>query len=374
MAGSERGTIVLGAGGSGGHIFPAQAVAQELVRRGFDIVLITDDRGKSFSGRFVDTRIEIIHAATFAGRNPLKLVAALFRILGGIGQAFGLLDRFKAKAAVGFGGYSSLPTMVAARLRGVPSCLHDPNAVLGRVNRLLAGHVDIIGAAFENMQGVKSRHKDKIRMIGNPLRDEVITAREVAYAPPGKDGPITLLVFGGSQGAAALAEVVPAAIALLPEALKIRLHVSQQARVDAAEEVQRDYDDMGVRADVAPFFTNLPERMAGAHLVIARAGASTVTELGAIGRPSILVPLPTAMDDHQSVNAEALTDPGGAWLMPQSELTAERLADKLRSLLCDGNELARAAEAAKGTGRPNATSDFADLIEELIASKAKRGH
>ncbi len=373
MGACKGDTIVLAAGGTGGHMFPAQALAQELTRRGYDIVLITDDRGEAFADRFPNTRIEVTHAATFTVRNPAKMIAALFRILGGVAQASSLLGRLKPKAVVGFGGYPSLPAMLAASMRGLPSALHDPNAVLGRVNKLLVGKVDLICAGFEDMQGVPESQKDKVRVVGNPLRDEVLELRDVPYAAPDEDGPLRLLVFGGSQGAAVLAEIVPDAIDLLPELIKVRLHVTQQARTDAAEEVQREYDDMGVRADVAPFFTDLPARMAEAHLVIGRAGASTVTELAAMGRPAILVPLPSAMDDHQTVNARALTVPGGAWLMAQSQLTAEGLADKLRSLLCDGDELARAAAAAKSTGRPNATSDCADLIEGLIATKAKEG-
>jgi len=366
MAAPDRGTIVLGAGGSGGHIFPAQALADELTRRGFKTVLITDDRGQRYTDRFPSSRMEIVRAATFAGRNPINRVKAFLQILGGIWRAWRILGEVKPKVAVGFGGYSSFPTMVAAKLRGIPTALHDPNAVLGRVNKFLGGHVDLIGAAFENMAGLSPAAARRVHVVGNPLRDEVIALREVPYAPPGDEGPIKLLVFGGSQGAAFLAEVVPAAIEFLPETMKVRLHVTLQARADMAAEVERDFDEMGVRADVAPFFADLPQRMVEAQLVIGRAGASTVTELGVIGRPSILVPLPSAMDDHQTVNARALTEVGGAWLMPQSQLTADILADKLRSLLCDDDTLSRAAEAARDTGRPRATADFADLIEGLI--------
>jgi UDP-N-acetylglucosamine--N-acetylmuramyl-(pentapeptide) pyrophosphoryl-undecaprenol N-acetylglucosamine transferase len=216
------------------------------------------------------------------------------------------------------------------------------------------------------MEGLTPAAARRVHVVGNPLRDEVIAAREEPYTPPGDDRPIRLLVFGGSQGAAVFADLVTKAVGMLPETLKARLHVTLQARAEDATEVERDFDEMGVRADVAPFFADLPRRMAEAQLVIGRAGASTVTELGVIGRPAILVPLPSAMDDHQTVNARALTEPGGAWLMPQAGLTAESLADKLRSLLGDGVTLARAAEAAKATGRPRATADFADLVEGLI--------
>jgi len=366
MAGSERGIILLGAGGTGGHMFPAQALADELARRGFETVLITDERGKTYADRFPSTRIEIVRAATFAGCNPLKRIGAMFHIISGIFQAIGIAGELRPKVAVGFGGYPSLPTMIAARMVGTPCAIHDPNAVLGRVNKFLARHVDLIGAAFENMEGLRTTWRDKVHVVGNPVRDEVVAARDVPYTPTDEVGTIKLLVFGGSQGAAVLAEMVPQAIEQLPETLKARLHVTQQARPDVAQEVEREYDEMGVRADVAPFFADLPQRMADAQLVIGRAGASTVTELGVIGRPSILVPLPSAMDDHQTVNARALTEPGGAWLMPQSELTAEALSDKLRSLLCDGDTLMKAAEAAKGTGRPKATAEFATLIEGLI--------
>lgn len=367
---AEKGTIVLAAGGSGGHMFPAQALAQELNRRGYDLVLITDDRGNRYADRFPNTEIKVIHAATFAGFNPVKRLAALFRIFGGVASAITMLGAIKPRAAIGFGGYSSFPTMVAASVRGIPSCLHDPNAVLGRVNKFLAGRVDIVGAGFDNMEKVPPSAKGKLRVIGNPLRDEVIEFLEVPYVAPTPDGGINLLIFGGSQGAQILGETVPAAIAQLPDELRSRFHVTQQAREENQAAAKSAYDAMGVKADVAPFFADLPQRMAQSHLVIGRAGASTVTELAALGRPSILVPLPSAMDDHQTVNARALTDVGAAWLMPQSDLTVEAMADKLRSLLCDPKVLAAAATAARTAGRPNATSDFADLIEELIAKQA----
>ena len=367
MNNSDKGTIVLAAGGSGGHMFPAQALAQELNRRGYDLVMITDDRGNRYADRFPNTEIKVIQAATFAGRNPIKRIGALFSILGGVASAVSMLGAIKPRAAIGFGGYSSFPTMVAASVRGIPSCLHDPNAVLGRVNKFLVGRVDLVGAAFDNMVGVPARAMSKLRVIGNPLRDEVIEARNIPYAPPSDTEAINLVIFGGSQGAQVLAEIVPAAIALLPDDLRSRLHVTQQAREENMEAAKAAYAAMNVNAEVAPFFSDLPRQMAEAQLVIGRAGASTVTELATIGRPSILVPLPSAMDDHQTVNARALTEVGAAWLMPQSTVTVEILADKLRSLLCDPNALTAAAEAAKGVAKLNATSDFADLIEELIA-------
>ncbi len=366
-----QGTIILAAGGSGGHMFPAQALAHELVARGYKIVLITDDRGYRYADRFPDTEIKLIHAATFAGANPIKRLMAGFRILGGLLAAAGTVRKIKPKAAIGFGGYSSFPTMIAATVMGTPTCLQDPNAVLGRVNKFLVGRVDLVGAAFENMQGLDPKDAPKIRVIGNLLRPEVLAARDIPYAPPGEEGPINLVIFGGSQGAQVLGEMVPAAIAMLPEDLRARLHVTQQAREENQDAAKEAYRAMNVKADVAPFFSDLPKLMSEAQLVIGRAGASTVTELGLIGRPSILVPLPSAMDDHQTVNARALTDVGGAWLMPQSEITVKTMADKLQSLLCDGDTLAAAAAAAWKTGKPNAATGFADMVEELIAAKEK---
>ncbi len=368
MPESSKGVVVLAAGGTGGHMFPAQALADELLDRGYGIVLITDARGQAYTDRFPSADIRTIEAATFAGANPLRRLIAGAKIVGGLFQSINTLRQIRPRVVVGFGGYPSFPTMVAARLLRIPTAMHDPNAVLGRVNKALAGHVDLIGAAFDNMQGVSAKHRSKVHVVGNPIRESVLAVRDTPYQAPDGEHPIKILVFGGSQGAQSLSDVVPAAIEQLPETIKVRLHVVQQARPESMKDVQREYDDMGVRADVAPFFSNLPERMAEAHLVIARAGASTVTELGAIGRPSILVPLPTAMDDHQTVNAAALTGPGAAWLMPQAEFTAEVLLDKLRSLLDDPMALTKAAEAARATGKPNATRDFADLIEGLLVS------
>ncbi len=368
MPAPTKATIVLAAGGSGGHMFPAQALAVELQSRGYDIVLISDERGLAFTDHFPSDDIRAIEAATFAGANPIKRGVAGVKIIGGLIQSIGTLRDLKPVAVVGFGGYPSFPTMVAATLLRIPTALHDPNAVLGRVNKFLAGYVNLIGAAFDNMQGAAAKHRSKVHVVGNPIRENVRAARNIEYHAPGESDAIHLLVFGGSQGAQSLSQTVPDAIGHLPEAMKARLHVVQQARTEDMAGVQRAYDDMGVRAQVATFFANLPERMAEAHLVIARAGASTVTELGVIGRPSILVPLPTAMDDHQTVNAAALTGPGGAWLMPQAALTAESLGDKLLSLLCDQTALANAAKAARSTGRPDAGREFADLIEGLIES------
>lgn len=361
-----KSTIVFAAGGTGGHMFPAEALATELTARGYKVVLITDERGKRYTDHFPGGDVRQIRAATVAG-NPIKRFFALILILGGILQAFTMLGRLKPVAAVGFGGYPSLPTMVAASLRGVPTALHDPNAVLGRVNKLLASYVNVIGAAFDNMEGIPAKQAHKVKLVGNPIRSSVLKGLDQPYQAPTADGPINLVVFGGSQGAQVFSETVPQAIEQLPETVKARLILTQQARPESMDDVQRDYDDMGVRADVAPFFADLPERMAAAHLVIARSGASTVTELAAMGRPSILVPLPTAMDDHQTVNARVLTARGAAWLMPQGALTPELLADKLRSLLGDPMTLNQAAAAALKAGHHDATSVFADVVEGLVA-------
>jgi len=367
----SKGSIILAAGGSGGHMFPAQALAQELDRRGYEMVLITDDRGNRYADRFPNTEVKLVDAATFAGANPILRVLALLKITGGVVSAMRELSKAKPKAAIGFGGYSSFPTMVAASLLRIPSGLHDPNAVLGRVNKFLVGRVDLVGAAFDNMEGVPAKAVHKLHIIGNPLRDEVIALRDEAYVAPSENSKIHLVVFGGSQGAQTLGEMVPAAIAQLPTGLRSRLQVTQQAREENMHAASAAYASMNVAANVAPFFNDLPQRMAAAQLVIGRAGASTVTELATIGRPSILVPLPSAMDDHQTVNARALTDVGAAWLMPQSELTVTALADKLRSLFDDPSSLVNAATAARGAAKLNATSDFADLIEQLIARRAR---
>jgi UDP-N-acetylglucosamine--N-acetylmuramyl-(pentapeptide) pyrophosphoryl-undecaprenol N-acetylglucosamine transferase len=357
--------VVIAAGGTGGHLFPAQALAQELERRRWPIVLVTDDRGMAFAKSFPHADIHLISAATFANRGPLGRIVAAVRILGGVLRAFFLLGKVHPAVVVGFGGYPSLPTMAAAVLRRSPRCIHEQNAILGRVNKLIAPWINQVASTFDHLIGISEKDVSKIVVTGNPLRDAVRNVAPTDFRSIDGQGPINLLVFGGSQGAHIFGEVIPGAVAKLPLSIRERVNVTQQCRESDLKSVQEQYSTAGVKANVAPFFDDLPAKIVDAHLVISRAGASTVCELAAIGRPSLLVPLPSAMDDHQTVNAALLSDRDAAWLIPQVEFTQETVSRRLAELLSDPNKLAQAASAAASLGRPDATDALADLVETL---------
>ena len=359
-------TIVLAAGGTGGHLFPAQALAGELVRRGKRIVVMTDSRGHSYTDAFPGARIEIVPSAAFSDRSLLGLVGAPFEIAAGIVVSLAKLARIRPKAVIGFGGYPSVPVMVAACLARYPTAVLSPDAVLGRANRLVANRVRAIAANFPLVRFVP-KESSKIVYTGNPLRPEVVALAGAPYDTPKADGPLRLLVFGGSQGARVFRERVPPAIELLPAKLRSRLDIVQQCRPEDVEAVRAVYAKMGVNAVLAPFFRDLPERMAWAHLVVARSGAGTVSELAVIGRPAILVPLPHALDDNQTPNADALAAVGGGWRVAQRELTPERLAGMLAAAFADPAALGGCAAAALALGKPDSTLRLADLVEKLEA-------
>ena len=358
------GTFVLAAGGTGGHLFPAQAVAGELMRRGRRVVVMTDGRGHQYRTAFPGAEIATVPAATFSGRSPLKWAGAAARILAGIVSAFCALRKIRPQAVVGFGGYPSLPIIVAAWLARIPRALHEQNAVLGRVNRIIAPVSGMIAASFPFARNAP-KHAERVKIIGNPIRDEVRALAGAPYAPPDAHGPVHILIFGGSQGARALSEIVPAALSQLSRDLRARLEITQQCRPDDVAKVKEHYVAEGIKAEVESFFSDLPRRIAAAHLVISRSGASTLSELAVIGRPAILIPYPFAMDDHQTANAEVLTKANAAWMVQQNTLDATKLAKMLEDILSNPSELAeRAANAAK-LGRPEAASRLADIVESL---------
>lgn len=358
------GTFVLAAGGTGGHLFPAQAVASELIRRGRRVVVMTDGRGHNYGSAFPGAEIATVPAATFAGRSPLGRVAAFGLIGLGVAAALLRLLLLKPRAVVGFGGYPSLPIMMAASLAHVPSAVHEQNAVMGRVNRLLAPHVKKIAATFPFAK-FAPHNGNRVIFTGNPVRPEAAALTGAAYAPPEPGGPIRLLVFGGSQGARALSELVPAAISRLPVTLRSRLDIVQQCRADDVAMVDAAYRGIPIKAEVGKFFTDMPKRIANAHLVIARSGASTLGELTVIGRPAILIPYPHAMDDHQAANAEVLEKGGAAWVMREDALDAAKLAQLLTDIFAQPEQLRGRAHAAKALGRPDAAARLADLAEQL---------
>lgn len=360
-------SVLLAAGGTGGHLFPAQALAEELGRRGVPVDLVTDMRGDRYGTGFPARNTYCVPAATLEGRSPVAMARTAYQLSRGLGVAFALLGKIKPAVVVGFGGYPTFPPLQAARLRGVPTILHEQNAVLGRANRMLAGGVSRIATSFETVKFLGPELAAKTRLTGNPVRSSVIEAARRPYWNPDATGTIELLVFGGSQGARYFSETVPPALARLPAELRARLHVTQQARPEDLAQVTAEYEKSGIPAEVNAFFADLPDRMARAHLVIGRSGASTVAELTVIGRPSILVPLPHALDNDQLQNARRLAESGAAWCIEQKDLSPERLAQEIEGLLGAPDRLGAAAAAAKTLGRPDAVERLADLVQELTA-------
>jgi len=358
--------FVLMAGGTGGHLFPAMALAQELRRRGHDIQLMTDHRVESYGGDFPASAVHIVPSATPSVRNPIRFVTAGFVILYGIVVAFFKLGRVKPDAVIGFGGYPVYPPFVAASLRGIPGILHEQNAVMGRANRALARMARVIGLTFPRTAKAEA-FAGKSELVGNPLRDRARNAAKVPYPALENGGPIRILVFGGSQGARVFADLVPPVMAELPPELRSRLRIAQQCRPEDLDRVAEVYRQAKVNVELAPFFDDLPERMAASHLVISRSGASTVTELTAIGRPAILVPLPGAIDADQKNNALVLEAAGGGWIADQATLTPLSLGTRLTSLLGDPGVLLGAAAAARSLGQPDAVTKLADVAERLAA-------
>lgn len=356
-------TIVLATGGTGGHLFPAQALAAELTKRGRKIVVMTDARGTQYPTYFPGASIEIVPAAAFSDRSLLGLLKAPFEIIAGVFVSLAKLSRIKPAAVIGFGGYPSVPVMIAACVSRRPTAILAPDAVLGRANRLVADYVRVIAAGLP-LKRFLPKEMAKVVYTGNPVRPEVVAYNGARYEAP-SDGPIHLLVFGGSQGARALSEIVPAAIALLPPAMKARLDIVQQCRPEDLDAVRALYNKEGVKAELAPFFKDLPARMAWAQLVIGRAGAGTVAELMVIGRPAILVPLPHALDDNQTPNADALAEAGGGWRVAQKDLSPEKLATLLQSAFAAPDDLAKRAAAAHSLAKPDAAQRLADVVDKL---------
>lgn len=353
--------VLIAAGGTGGHLFPAAAFAQEMAARGWRVMLMTDIRGRRYAEGFPAERIDDVPAATFG--NPLTALPAALKILRGINAAKKRLKEMQPALVAGFGGYPSLPALVAARSQHVPILIHEQNAVLGRVNRAMAKSAAIVACGFERLDRLAPEAAERKRIVGNPVRLPILEARERPYPEAPAGGRLSLLIIGGSQGARLFGDVIPAAISLLPAELRARLDVTQQVREEQLASAKKIYAEAGVNAEVSPFFTDMGVRLAKAHLVIARAGASSVTELQVAGRPSLLVPLAIAADDHQTANAEALTAVGAADVFTEPELEPEALAATLERRLGDPHGLAVRAAAARATAKPDAAKALADLAE-----------
>lgn len=365
---SPLGPIVLATGGTGGHVFPAEALAGELEARGVPFALVTDARGKQWQGALARRPIHYIRSASPSGPWHRRLLGLLALGLG-LFDAWRVLGRVGPAAVVGFGGYASVPTMIAARLRRVPSMLHEQNAVLGKANRLVQGAAAYVGTSFTPTRFVDADDR-RARFVGNPVREPVQKLRTSPYRTPGADRVIDMLVFAGSQGAASFSTVVPQAIVSLPAPLRTRLRLVQQCRPEDIERVRAFYAQAGIVVELAPFFADLPQRLAAAHLVLARSGASTVAELATIGRPSILVPYPYAADDHQTANALSYSSTGACIVIPHVSFTATTLAAHLQSLFEAPQQLAVMASKAHAAAQPDAAARLADLVVGLIAAPA----
>lgn len=356
-------TAVLAAGGTGGHLFPAQALAEALIARGWSIVLASDERVAGLAQDFPAERRIGLSAATFRPGDPIGMARAGLAVLRGASQARALYRQIGPRVVVGFGGYPSAPALVGAIFDKRPTVIHEQNAVMGRANRMLAGHVTQVACAFPTLLKAPAKVAGQAIVVGNPVRPAIRALADMAYSPPGADGQIRLLVTGGSQGARLLSELVPEAIAALPEPLRQRLVVQQQTRAESMEVARRTYRNALVDAEIAPFFRDMATRLGAAHLVIGRSGAGSVCEFAVAGKPAILVPLAIALDDDQGQNAKLLSDAGGAEVARESQLTVESLSSALEKLLTNPARLARMAAASRAVAIPDAAERLADVVE-----------
>ena len=357
--------ILLAAGGTGGHLFPAEALGVELIKRGLRVRLATDARALRYSGLFTPDNIVVVPSETVRGRNPIALARTAFTLLYGTLVAASAIRRLKPAAVIGFGGYPTLPPLMAAKLLGVPTLIHDANAVLGRANRFLSGRVDAIATSLPGVLDRDPGLAGKTTTVGTPMRPAVLAAAAVPFASPETNGPLRLLVVGGSQGARVMSDIVPGAIEKLEPALWGRIVLTQQVRDEDMARVRAVYDRLKIKAELAPFFTDLPARLASSHLVVSRSGAGTVAELAAIGRPSILVPLPGAIDQDQFANAGVLSQADAALRIPQAEFTPDRLASEISGLAAEPARLTAMAANARKAGRLDAAERLADLVVKV---------
>jgi UDP-N-acetylglucosamine--N-acetylmuramyl-(pentapeptide) pyrophosphoryl-undecaprenol N-acetylglucosamine transferase len=358
--------VVIAAGGTGGHLFPAAAFAEEMRRRDWRVVLMTDARGRRYAENFPAERVEDVPAASLTA-NPFKAIPALLKIWRGINAANKRFRELQPALVAGFGGYPSFPALMAARGQKIPILIHEQNSVLGRVNRAMAPSAAAVACGFERLDRLPESAAGRKHVVGNPVRLPILAVRDKPYPAPSAGGRLNVLVIGGSQGARIFGEVIPVAMDMLPAELRARLDISQQAREEQVATVRGLYASAGIKSEVAPFFSDMGDRLARAHLVISRAGASSVTELQAAGRPSILVPFAAATDDHQTGNAEGLSSVGAAEVLSEAQATPEAVAALLQQRLSDAHGLTVRAAAARAAGKPEAAKTLADLAESLAA-------
>ncbi len=367
MTGSIGRHYVLAAGGTGGHLIPAFALAVELERRGHHVALITDERGARLPGKPASLVTHVLPAGRLTS-NPMGWVNGVGAILEGRRMALRLFDSFGPSAVIGFGGYPAFPALMAATSAKIPTIIHEQNAVLGRVNRFLTSRVNAIATSYRQVDRLAEKHAGKVHLIGNPVRDDVLALRDKPFPAFTTDGLLRVLVTGGSQGARVLSDVVPDGLAMLQTALRTRLQITQQCRAEDIEAVRARYAGHDIPAELGTYFENMAERLADAHLFIGRAGASTIAELTAVGRPAILIPLPIATNDHQAANCREMTDIGGARMIRQDKFTAAELAKQIQAMAQRPETLATAAHAAWNCGYPGAVTDLADLVESFGGS------
>ncbi|MGE5063083.1 MAG: undecaprenyldiphospho-muramoylpentapeptide beta-N-acetylglucosaminyltransferase [Myxococcales bacterium] len=356
--------FVLAAGGTGGHMIPAHALAAELKSRKHGVLLITDERGARFPGLFKDVPVHILPAGRLGG-GPIGWLKAAGAVVKGRGEAKRLYREHRPDAVVGFGGYPAFPSLLAASAMHIPTVLHEQNAVMGRVNRLLAGDAEAIGTAYDQVDRLKPRYADKAVLIGNPVREEIARLGELPFPPFDEIAPLKILVTGGSQGASVLSKVVPAGLGMLAPQLRRRLQVVQQCRPEDIERVRAQYAELGIPAELMTYIEDMDAKLADCHLMIGRAGASTVAELTAAGRPAILIPFAAATDDHQTANAREMVKAGGARAIQEADFSPDVLARQIEALAMDPVALNNAAARALSVGRPHAARDLADLVERI---------
>ena len=356
---------MLAAGGTGGHLFPAEALGVALMKRGLRVRLVTDSRAIQYSGLFSRDMLDVVPSETVRAKTPWALARTGVLLAAGGVMALALLQRLKPRAVIGFGGYPTLPPLLAAKLLGIPTIVHDANAVMGRANKLLSSRVSAIATSLPGVLDHEPALASKTTVTGTPMRPAILAAAAVPYNAPDASGPLRLLVVGGSQGARVMADIVPPAIERLEPAVWNRLNLVQQVREEDMTRVRGVYDKLGIDAELAPFFADLPARLAASHLVVSRSGAGTVAELAAIGRPSILVPLPGALDQDQFANAGVLAQAGGAIRIPQTEFTPDRLAAEISALAAEPQRLSELAKGARSVGKLDAAERLADLVTKV---------
>ncbi len=362
---SSKGLIVLAAGGTGGHLFPAQALAESLSARGYDIHLMTDERVRDYGKNFPASQTHVVHAASPSLKKPMSL----FKLYGGYRKAKSILRKLKPVAVAGFGGYPSFPPLMAAASLGTPTLVHEQNAVLGRANKFLAGRVDAVASSFENLIGLSAAIQKKLTFTGNPVRAIALKENATPFPKLDTKGEFNLVVFGGSQGAKFFSDFLPDVFAAMPKDILARVKLTQQCRAEDLAAVSASYAKLGLNADLQPFFSDMPHRLAQSHLVICRSGASTIAELGVIGRPAVMVPLPHALDNDQLKNAESFAKAGAGWVKAQSGLKAPEFAGFLQGLMANPASLKKAADLALSHGKPDAAERLADLVEKIAGAR-----